>query len=298
MKLRHCASLLLSLGAFEKASCNDYPAINPLIGRDGSSLDFIPLPGRGNQERQHFTITEPLLLFPLAPGEVTTDRKRGGVTLAEEDFISKRPRPINTDTHCADFYANDERQLKSDPPLSAVPFAPGAGTGSQKRVQETLADEGHVLNVLKRPEPVTTGTRNVPPQVNHIATGAGVDSREQIQAIFSPEWRPRNYWYHHHIFADNRWKPPPSASRGFMSSTTPFDKTRLDLPNHEEASPVSRNNPPTTAPTHFIAETPPSNSEKTLLLPHVDSPSVPMRKREKEFWNELSERTLEWTPPM
>jgi hypothetical protein len=106
MKGALCALLLPMVLFLDKVSTHLDLAIpielhNPDVDRAGSTIEFKQLACREDRERiRPFAITEALPLFPVNPGELSTNQKRVPGILTEEDHVTKRRRL--TETHKQD----------------------------------------------------------------------------------------------------------------------------------------------------------------------------------------------------
>ncbi|OAV99533.1 hypothetical protein PTTG_25405 [Puccinia triticina 1-1 BBBD Race 1] len=249
-----------------------------------------------NNEEQS-TGNQLLSLFPLAPGGAKAERERGCNPLAGEGHLTNGLGPIILAEKHED---NNFQVLLDDNDQQSTHNEPMRGKDSQKKVCDNLAEEGHVPN---RRGPINTGKQHAEDlftnnqqhgtsEVAAIVTGGGTNSRKRDRNILSQENhalnRPRpielhdNVWsYPQHFLSNNRRNP--YANREFPIST------RMNSQNHEGPGSVSRKAP---APRDLLAETSFRDSEKTTFDPRLGSPS-----EQAKFWNKLSKRSLEWTPP-
>ncbi|WAQ85008.1 hypothetical protein PtA15_5A581 [Puccinia triticina] len=298
MKLRHCALLLLSVWAFAQVPCNDHSVIQPLIDRSDSSFDFVPLSGPESHEREHFSIAEPLSLFPLSAGGAKDYRNR------DESHVPTSPGPLITlGGHRADEYRQDisannvVQQSNHEELLSLFPLAPGGARAYHERDWNTIAEQGHVPN---SPGPITLGEHHAdeylqdhsahkdqqsafeePLRVAINAPEEGKNSRKRVRKILFEEdhvpnrpriSEPHDDGHHQDLSAEDREQPATSVKSSiFTSLTNRVDKARPNLPKPEESSPVSQNDLRTAAPMNAIAEKHLSDSEKTMPEPHSHS---------------------------
>ncbi|WAR61257.1 hypothetical protein PtB15_13B510, partial [Puccinia triticina] len=146
---RRWALLLMSVWDFDQVTCNDLPpAIRlPLIDRAGSTFDFIPLSGTESHEQEHFSMAEPLPLFPISAGGTKDDRNR-----YEGHFPDASTGPSTTlgehraNKYLPDLSANNEQQSSREEILSLFPLAPGGAKDLRERVWNTPAEQGHLQN--------------------------------------------------------------------------------------------------------------------------------------------------------